>query len=121
MMIDPEPIFKNNLLLADMPLRNSCSIFLVFKVWARNLSNSRHHSAMSCKKVFISLPTRSVFQIRFCSSYPPPSLSRLLNDTRNVFGLVFQNVSDPIEKFPRNPDDRLGFFHPFAVLIKGLH
>jgi len=121
MMIGPEPIFKNNLLLADISSGESCSILLVFKVWARNLSNSRHHPAMSCKKLFISLPTRSVFEIRFCRSYVPPSLSILLNDRRNVFGLVFKNVADPIQEFPRNPDDRLGFLHPFAVLIEGLH
>jgi len=72
---------------------------------------------MSCKKVFISLPTQSVFQGRLCPSYPPPSW--LLNGTRNVFRLVFQNVPDPIQEFPRNPDDRLGFAHPFAVFIKG--
>jgi len=118
MLISTEPIFKNNLLLADISSGDSCSILLVFKVWARNLRNSRHHPATSCKKVYISLPTQSVFQIRLCPSYLP---SGLLNDTWNIFRLVFQNVADPIQEFPRNPDDRLRFAHSFAVVIKALH
>lgn len=43
---------------------------------------------MSCKKVFVPI--------------------WLLDDARNVSGLIFQNVPDPIQEFLRNPDYRLG-------------
>jgi len=44
---------------------------------------------------------------------------RSLNDTRNVFRLIFQNVADPIQEFPGNLDDGLCLAHPFAVLLEG--
>jgi len=43
----------------------------------------------------------------------------LLNDTRNVFRLIFQNVADPVQEFPGNLDDGLRLAHPFAVLLEG--
>src|SRR4030042_2144382 len=48
-----------------------------------------------------------------------PMHLELLNDTRNVFRLIFQNVADPIQKFPGNLDDGLRLAHPFTVLLEG--
>ena len=43
----------------------------------------------------------------------------LLNDTRNVFRLIFENVADPVQEFPGDLDDGLRLAHPFAVLLEG--
>jgi len=46
---------------------------------------------------------------------------RLFNNTRSVFRLVFQHVTDPVQQFPCNFDDRLGLSHPFTILLESLH
>src|SRR3972149_7424648 len=52
------------------------------------------------------------------SGHVPMSLESL-NNTRDVFRLIFQNVADPIQKFPGNLDDGLRLAHPFIVLLEG--
>ena len=44
-----------------------------------------------------------------------------LNHTRNVLGLVFENVTDPVEKLFSNLHDGRGFTHSLGVLMKGHH
>ena len=46
---------------------------------------------------------------------------RSLNHTQNVFGLIFQNVADPVEELSANLHDGPGFTHPLQVLMKGHH
>jgi len=60
------------------------------------------------------LPTKAIYQMERVPMY-----FELLNDTRNVFRLIFQNVPDPVQKFPGNLDDGLGLAHPFTILLKG--
>ena len=71
---------------------------------------------MSCKNVasdahMSDLSDRSLSPLSF----------RLFNNTRNVFRLILQDVTDPVQQFPCNLDDRLGLSHPFTILVKGLH
>ena len=110
----PAPIFKINLLLADISFGIAAESFHILKCGHGSLSHSRHHLTMSCKND-ISVAHESDSSDRGLSL----CTSELLNDTRNVFRLIFQNVADPVQKFPCNLDDGLCLTHPFAVLLEG--
>src|SRR5512137_121149 len=43
----------------------------------------------------------------------------LLNNTRNVFRLILENVADPVQEFPGDLDDGLRLAHPFAGFLEG--
>ncbi len=56
MFLGTAPIFKINLLLADIPVWIAAASSHILKVWARSLKNSRHHLTMSCKKATSRCP-----------------------------------------------------------------
>src|SRR4030042_2795643 len=114
MFLRTAPIFKINLLLADISFLDSCRIFSYFKVWARE---SELEQASSCDELqggHIRCPRK-----RFIRSGHVPMHLELLNDTRNVFRLILENVADPIQKFLGNLHDGLRLAHPFTVLLEG--
>ena len=115
MLLGTAPIFKIKLLLADMPFGIAASSFHILKVWARSLLSSRHHVMMSCSKISSDAHGSDL------SDRPLSQSFRSFNYTRHIFRLILQDVSDPVQQFRRNLDDRLGFTHPFAILLESLH
>jgi len=108
------PIFKINLLLADIPWWIAASPFHILKMWVRSLENSRHHRRMSCRSLTSDTHESDL------SDRPLSCRFQLFKNTRNVFRLVFQDVTNPVEQLPCNFDDRLILSHPFTVLLEGL-
>ncbi len=108
------PIFKINLLLADISWWIAASPFHILKMWARSLANSRHHRTMSCRSLISDAHESDL------SDRPLSCRFRLFNNTRNVFRLVFQDVTNPVEQLPCNFDDRFILSHPFRERLKAL-
>src|SRR5512136_241635 len=115
MLVRTAPLFKINLLLADIP-PGSCSIFSYFKGVGSESKAYRHHLERSCKNA-ASDANMSDLSDRFLS----PLSFRSFNNTRYVFCPILQDVTDPVQQFPCDLDDGLGLPHPFTILVKCLH
>jgi len=71
---------------------------------------------MSCSYGRLVAHGSDLSKIRFC----PHGFSATQSHTERI-PPGFQDVADPIQEFPCNLDDCLGFAHPLAILIEGLH
>ena len=115
MLVGTAPLFKINLLLADIPW-GSCSIFSYFKGVGSESKEYRHHLVMSCKNAasdahMSDLSDRSLSPLSF----------RLFYNPRHIFCLILQDVTGPVQQFPCDLDDGLGLAHSFTILVKCLH